>query len=86
MIGMHRLAAAANVDARELVRRWRALLLLTALPLAFYFASSGHNPNAPVIGGVALAFSLAGAPIFANLAARQVDHSSRAVQKQQRKN
>lgn len=70
---MHRVVAAANVDARQLVRRWRALLLLTALPLAFYFASSGHNPNAPVIGGVALAFSLAGAPIFANLAARQVD-------------
>jgi hypothetical protein len=73
VISVSRVAAAGEADARQLLRRWRALLLLTALPLAFYFASSGHNPNAPVIGGVALAFSLAGAPIFANLAARAVD-------------
>jgi hypothetical protein len=66
--------AAAQVEARQLCRRWRALVLLTVLPLAFYFASSGHNSRAAVIGGIALAFSLAGAPIFASLAARAVDH------------
>src|SRR5579871_2578609 len=68
-----RVRAAALADARQLVRRWRALVLLTGLPLAFYAASSGHNPHAAVIGGIALAFSLTGAPIFANLAARSVD-------------
>jgi hypothetical protein len=46
-------------------------MLLTALPLAFYAASSGHNPA--VIGGIALAFSLTGAPIFASIASRAVD-------------
>lgn len=68
-----RLRAATSVEARQLWRRWRSLALLTGLPVAFYFASSGHNPRAPVIGGVALAFSLAGAPIFASLSARAVD-------------
>ena len=48
-------------------------MLLTVLPLAFYAASSGHNPHAAVIGGIALAFSLAGAPIFASIASRAVD-------------
>ena len=69
-----RVRAAVQVEGQQLCRRWRALLLLTVLPLAFYFASSGHNPQAPVIGGIALAFSLAGAAIFASLAARAVDH------------
>lgn len=68
-----RLRAAAVADARQLLRRWRALGLLTALPLAFYATSSGHNPHAAVIGGIALAFSLTGAPIFASIAARAAD-------------
>jgi len=58
---------------RELVRRRVALGLLTALPLAFYLAQSGHNEHAPVTGGIAMAFSLAGASIFAALSARAVD-------------
>jgi hypothetical protein len=58
---------------RQLWRRWRALALLTGLPLAFYAASTGHNPHAPVIGGIALAFSLTGAPIFATIASRAAD-------------
>jgi hypothetical protein len=73
MTTARRVFAASRADARQLWRRRRALVLLTALPLAFYAASSGHNPRAVVIGGVALAFSLAGAPIFASLAARAVD-------------
>lgn len=68
-----RVRAAAAADTRQLVRRWPALVLLTGLPLAFYAASSGHNPHAAVIGGIALAFSLTGAPIFASIAARAAD-------------
>src|SRR5436309_13527840 len=68
-----RVLAAGRVDARQLWRRSRALVLLTVLPLAFYAASSGHNPHAAVIGGIALALSLAGAPIFASIASRAVD-------------
>ena len=68
-----RVRAAALADVRQLMRRWRALVLLTALPLAFYAASSGHNPHAAVIGGIALAFSLTGAPIFASIASRAAD-------------
>jgi hypothetical protein len=73
MTSTRRVLAAVRVDARPLWRRRRALVLLTVLPLAFYAASSGHNPHAVVIGGIALAFSLAGAPIFASIAARAVD-------------
>ena len=73
MMSTRRVLAAGRVDARQLWRRRRALVLLTVLPLAFYAASSGHNPRAVVIGGIALAFSLAGAPIFASIAARAVD-------------
>ena len=73
MRSTHRVLAASRVDARQLWRRRRAVVLLTLLPLAFYAASSGHNPHAAVIGGIALAFSLAGAPIFASIASRAVD-------------
>jgi hypothetical protein len=57
----------------ELVRRRVALGLLTALPLAFYLAQSGHSEHALVTGGIAMAFSLAGAAIFAALTVRGVD-------------
>jgi hypothetical protein len=73
MRAIRRVQAAGVADARQLWRRWRALVLLTGLPLAFYAASSGHNPRAAVIGGIALAFSLTGAPIFASFASRAAD-------------
>jgi len=68
-----RILVPAEMCGRELVRRRVALGLLTALPLAFYLAQSGHSEHAPVTGGVAMAFSLAGASIFAALTARAVD-------------
>jgi hypothetical protein len=63
----------AEMTGRELIRRRVALGLLTALPLAFYYASAGHSRHAVVTGGIAMAFSVAGASIFAALTARPVD-------------
>ncbi len=68
-----RILAPAEMCGRELARRRVALALLTALPLAFYEAQSGHDAHAPVTGGIAMAFSLAGAAIFAAITARAVD-------------
>jgi hypothetical protein len=61
------------MTGRELRRRGFALGLLTALPLAFYGASSNTGSNAVITGGIAMAFSIAGASIFVALTARPVD-------------
>jgi len=61
------------MTGRELARRGFALGLLTALPLAFYGASSNTGSNAVITGGIAMAFSIAGASIFVALTARPVD-------------
>jgi hypothetical protein len=61
------------MTGRELARRRVALGLLTLLPLAFYGASADHSSHAAVTGGIAMAFSIAGASIFAALSARPVD-------------
>jgi hypothetical protein len=61
------------MTGRELARRPVALGLLTVLPLAFYGASAHHSDHAVVTGGIAMAFSIAGASIFAALTARPVD-------------
>ena len=50
-----------------------ALGLLTILPLAFYGGQAHHSSHAAITGGVAMAFSTAGASIFAALTARRVD-------------
>jgi hypothetical protein len=63
----------AEMTGRELLRRPVALGLLTALPLAFYEAQAHHSSHAVVTGGIAMAFSIAGASIFAALTARPVD-------------
>jgi hypothetical protein len=64
---------AAEMTGRELARRGFALGLLTALPLAFYGASANHSDNAITTGGIAMAFSIAGASIFISMTARPVD-------------
>ena len=62
------------MTGRELLRRHVAMALLTGLPLAFYGASlSQGTHHAAITGGVAMAFSVAGASIFAALTARPVD-------------
>ena len=68
-----RVLVSAAMIGRELARRRVALGLLTVLPLAFYGASAQHSDHAAITGGIAMAFSIAGASIFAGLTARPVD-------------
>ena len=68
-----RILVTAKLTGLELGRRRIALGLLTALPLAFYGGSVGRGGNAVITGGVAMAFSIAGASIFVALTARPVD-------------
>jgi hypothetical protein len=70
---LRRILVPAQMTGRELARRGLALGLLTALPLAFYGASSNHSDHAITTGGIAMAFSIAGASIFVALTARPVD-------------
>ena len=70
---LRRILVPAQMTGRELARRGFALGLLTALPLAFYGASSSNGTNAVTTGGIAMAFSIAGASIFVALTARPVD-------------
>lgn len=64
----------ARMTGRELLRRHVAMGLLTGLPLAFYGSQvSAGSHHAAITGGVAMAFSVAGASIFAALTARPVD-------------
>ena len=68
-----RILVPAEMTGRELARRGFALGLLTALPLAFYGASSDRGQDSLTTGGIAMAFSIAGASIFVALTARPVD-------------
>ena len=70
---LRRILVPAAMTGRELARRGFALGLLTALPLAFYGASTHSGSNAVITGGVAMAFSIAGASIFVALNARPID-------------
>ena len=70
---LRRILVPAEMTGRELGRRGFALGLLTALPLAFYGASSNHSDHAITTGGIAMAFSIAGASIFIAMTARPVD-------------
>ncbi len=73
MIRPSRVAAIAEMQGRDLARRHLALALLVALPLAFYGSLAGHDVTAVIPGGVAMAFSVAGASIFSVHSARAVD-------------
>jgi hypothetical protein len=69
-----RVVVPARMTGRELLRRHVAMGLLTGLPLAFYGSSVSQGPHhAAVTGGIAMAFSVAGASIFAALTARPMD-------------
>jgi hypothetical protein len=58
---------------RDLARRHSALVLLTALPLIFYVVLRREEDHAVEVGGIAMAWSVAGATIFVMLAAREID-------------
>jgi hypothetical protein len=72
-VSPRRILVPAGMTGRELARRRVALGLLTVLPLAFYGSSADHSDHAAVTGGIAMAFSIAGASIFTALTARPVD-------------
>lgn len=63
----------AEMAGRELGRRRTALGLLTLLPLVFYAASRSDTTYAPVLGGIAMAFSISGAAIFCVMSSRRLD-------------
>jgi hypothetical protein len=71
---VRRVIVPARMTGHELLRRHLAMGLLTGLPLAFYGSSlSQGSHHGAVTGGIAMAFSVAGASIFAALTARPVD-------------
>lgn len=64
----------AEMQARDLVRRRGALLLLVGLPMSWYVAEAAAGVDYAVGTGVlAMAWSAAAAPLFAFLGARAVD-------------
>lgn len=63
----------AEMHGRDLLRRHVALLLLVALPLAFYLSSGRTTRQAVTAGGVGLAFAIAGATLFSTLSSAEVD-------------
>jgi hypothetical protein len=73
MIQSERVRAAGVACGRDLSRRRVALTLLTVLPLTFYAASAGEAEHGVEVGGIAMAFSVTGAAIFAAMTARAVD-------------
>ena len=69
-----RALAVAEAHMHDLSRRRAALAFLVALPLVFYAAGAGHQGAHAVSNGtIATAFSVVGAGIFTELAARPVD-------------
>lgn len=63
-----------HMQARELVRRRAALLLLVALPMSWYAAEAAAGVSYAVGTGVlAMAWSAAAAPLFAFVGARHAD-------------
>ncbi len=73
MISAERVLIMAEMHGRDLLRRHVALLLLIALPLAFYATSAGQGPSAATSGGLGMAFAVAGATLFSVLSSRAAD-------------
>lgn len=63
----------AEMHGRDLLRRRAALLLLVALPLAFYLSSGRTGRYSVTAGGVGMAFAIAGATLFSTLSSADVD-------------
>lgn len=70
---VRRLRVIAEMQGRDLLRRRGALVMLAAMPIAFYFALLGKGVVAISTGGVGMAFSVSGAALFSMLAARRIE-------------
>ncbi len=68
-----RLFTVAEMQGRDLVRRRLAIIILVALPLAFYLSIDPASPFAVVAGGIGMSWSVAAAALFAVLASRRTD-------------
>lgn len=69
-----RVLATAEVLGRDLLRRRLALVMLVALPVAFYAATRwSEGGYAYTSGGMGISWSIAGAALYSALAARPVD-------------
>lgn len=73
MHAIGRVLIMAEMHGRDLMRRRIALALLVALPLMFYFTSTGSGKSAVFTGGVGIAFAVAGATLFSALSSIEVD-------------
>ncbi len=74
MTTLGRVVATAEMLGRDLLRRRLALVLLVALPVAFYVSTRfGEGGNGYTSGGIGLSWSIAGAALYSALAARPVD-------------
>jgi hypothetical protein len=70
--GLRRVVLMAEMHGRDLTRRYMALMLLVAMPLAFYLSSLG-DARAPATGGVGMAFAISSASLFSVLSSQEVD-------------
>ncbi len=73
MDSIRRVLIMAEMHGRDLIRRHVAVALLVALPLSFYFTSTGSGKTAVAAGGIGMAFAVAGATLFSALSSMEVD-------------
>lgn len=69
----YRVFIMAEMHGRDLLRRHAAMILLVALPLAFYLSSNRADRTAPTVGGVGMAFAIAGASFFSTRSSAEAD-------------
>jgi ABC-2 type transporter len=71
-LSLRRIRTIATLHGLDIVRRPITLILLAILPALIYFAL-GDDPYAVVVGGILMAFSVAGPAIFVLLTGRPID-------------
>jgi hypothetical protein len=71
-VNFKRVFTVAKLHGIDIVRRPVTLVLLAVLPVLIYFAL-GDDPYAVIVGGILMAFSIAGPAVFVLLTGRPVD-------------
>jgi hypothetical protein len=71
-LSLRRIRTIATLHGLDIFRRPVTLILLAILPALIYFAL-GDDPYAVVVGGILMAFSVAGPAIFVLLTGRPID-------------